>query len=135
MKNGKEKREAREEKIEMNVRKRHNYKNLKIWKLGIEIVNEVYELINEFPNDEKFGLASQISKSSVSIPSNIAEGSSRTDKSFFHFIDIALGSSFKLETQLIMANNRKYITDEQLNKLEDRIAEFQKMTMSFQNTL
>ena len=135
MKNGKERREKRKEKIEMNVRKRHNYKNLKIWKLGIEIVDEVYELINEFPNDEKFGLASQISKSSVSIPSNIAEGSSRTDKSFSHFIDIALGSSFELETQLIIANNRKYITDEKLNKLEDRIAEFQKMTMSFQNTL
>jgi len=129
------KREKREEKIEMNVRKRHNYKNLKIWKLGIEIVDEVYELIYEFPNDEKFGLVSQISKSSVSIPSNIAEVSSRTDKSFSHFIDIALGSSFELETQLIIANNRKYITDEQLNKLEDRIAEFQKMTMSFQNTL
>ncbi len=116
-------------------RKRHNYKNLKIWELGVEIVDNVYEIISECPKDEKFGLGSQISRCSVSIPSNIAEGSSRTHKSFSHFIDISLGSSFELETQLIIANNRKYISNEQLNKLEEKIVEFQKMTMSFQNKL
>ncbi|MEP5340088.1 MAG: four helix bundle protein [Algibacter sp.] len=77
----------------MGVRKRHNYKNLKIWKLGIEIVDDVFKIIEGFPKDEKFGLISQISRCSISIPSNIAEGSSRTDRSFSHFIDIALGSS------------------------------------------
>ena len=92
-------------------------------------------MIEDFPNSEKFGLASQISRCSVSIPSNIAEGSSRTEKSFSHFIDISLGSSFELETQLIIAFKRKYITEKQLNKLEGMIAEFQKMTMSFQNKL
>ena len=92
-------------------------------------------MIEDFPNSEKFGLASQISKCSVSIPSNIAEGSSRSDKSFSHFIDISLGSSFELETQLIIAFKRKYITEKQLNKLKGMIAEFQKMTMSFQNKL
>jgi four helix bundle protein len=119
----------------MNVRKRHNYKNLKIWKIGIEIVDDVYSIIGEFPKDEKFGLISQISRCSVSIPSNIAEGSSRTDKSFSHFIDIALGSSFELETQLIIACNRNYINKEQLAKIEIKIQEFQKMTMGFQNKL
>ncbi|WP_341222126.1 four helix bundle protein [Polaribacter atrinae] len=78
---------------------------------------------------------SQISRCSVSIPSNIAEGSSRTDKSFSHFIDIALGSSFELETQLIIACNRNYINKEQLTKIELKIQEFQKMTMGFQNKL
>ncbi|MEP4786248.1 MAG: four helix bundle protein [Gilvibacter sp.] len=77
----------------MGVRKRHNYKNLKIWKLGIEIVDDVFKMIEDFPKDEKFGLISQISRCSISIPSNIAEGSSRTDRSFSYFIDIALGSS------------------------------------------
>ncbi len=119
----------------MSNRRRHNYKNLKIWNLGIEIVDDVYQLIEIFPKDEKFGLISQISRCSVSIPSNIAEGSARTDKSFSHFIDISLGSSFELETQLIIASKRNYISNEQLNKLEEKITEFQKMTMSFQNKL
>ena len=115
--------------------KRHNYKNLKIWNLGIEIVDDVFNIINEFPNDEKFGLSSQISRCSVSMPSNIAEGSSRTDKSFSHFIDISLGSSFELETQLIIACNRNYITKDKLTEIQEKIEEFQKMTMSFQNKL
>ena len=119
----------------MTNRKRHNYKNLKIWKLGIEIVDAVYELIPEFPENEKYGLTSQLSRSSVSVPSNIAEGSSRSDKSFSHFIDVALGSSFELETQLIIALNRNYIKEEQFKLLEEKIEEFQKMTMSFQNKL
>ncbi|MCC1482959.1 four helix bundle protein [Winogradskyella immobilis] len=115
--------------------KRHNYKNLKIWKLGIEIVDDVFKITNGFPNEEKFGLISQINRCSVSIPSNIAEGSSRTDKSFSHFIDISLGSSFELETQLIIANKRNYITKEQLQIIGEKITEFQKMAMSFQNKL
>ena len=128
-------RESRSKKREMSARKRHNYKNLKIWSLGMEIVDDIFEILKVFPTDERFGLISQISRCSISIPSNIAEGSSRTDKSFSHFIDISLGSSFELETQLIIAFNRKYITKQQLNKLEEKIAEFQKMTMSFQNKL
>jgi four helix bundle protein len=75
------------------------------------------------------------SRCSISIPSNVAEGSSRTDKSFFHFLDISLGSSFELETQLIIAFKRKYITKEQLTNIEEKIQEFQKMTMGFQNKL
>lgn len=91
--------------------------------------------MGEFPKDEKFGLRSQLSRCSVSIPSNVAEGSSRTDKSFSHFLDISLGSSFELETQLIIAFNRNYISKEQLTKIEVKIQEFQKMTMGFQNKL
>ena len=116
-------------------KRRHNYKNLKIWKLGIEIVDDVFEIVNKFPKEEKFGLTSQISRCSISIPSNIAEGSSRTDKSFSHFIDVSLGSSFELETQLIIAYKRNYISKELLNKVEEKIAEFQKMAMGLQNKL
>ncbi len=119
----------------MGDKKRHNYKNLKICNLGIEIVDDVFKLTDNFPKEEKFGLASQINRSSVSIPSNIAEGSSRSDKSFSHFIDISLGSSFELETQLIIAFKRNYITNNQLKTIEEKIAEFQKMTMGFQNKL
>jgi four helix bundle protein len=114
---------------------RHNYKNLKIWQLGIEIANDVSDILFEFPKHERYDLSSQLSRCSVSIPSNIAEGSSRTDKSFSHFIDISLGSSFELITQLIVAKHRKYINDLTFNQLEIKIEEFQRMTMGFQNGL
>lgn len=97
----------------------------------MEIVDDVFKATESFPNEEKFGLVSQINRCSVSIPSNIAEGSSRTDRSFSHFIDISLGSSFELETQLIIANKRNYLNKEQLKSLEGKIAEFQKNDNEF----
>lgn len=114
---------------------RHNYKNLKVWQLGIEIANDVSDILLEFPKHERYDLSSQMSRCSVSIPSNIAEGSSRTDRAFSHFVAIALGSSFELITQLIVAKHRKYIDEEMFEKMEKKIEEFQKMTMSFQNGL
>ena len=114
---------------------RHNYKNLKIWQLGIEIANDISDILLEFPKHERFDLSSQLSRCSVSIPSNIAEGSSRTDKSFSHFIDISLGSSFELNTQLIVAKHRKYINEQTFNLLGKKVEEFQRMTMGFQNGL
>ena len=119
----------------MSDKKRHNYKNLKIWNLGLEIANDVSDLLAEFPKHEIYHLSSQLSRCSVSIPSNIAEGSARTDKSFSHFLDISLGSSFELGTQLLIAKHKKYISDEKLEELETKIEQFQKMTMSFQNGL
>jgi len=115
--------------------KRHNYKKLKIWQIGLEISKDVSDILTNFPKHERFDLSSQISRCSISIPSNIAEGSARTDKSFSHFINISLGSSFELTTQLLIAHHRKYIEIEILNKLEEKIEEFQKMTMGFQNGL
>ena len=119
----------------MGTNRRHNYKNLKIWQLGIEIANDVSDILVDFPKHERYDLSSQISRCSVSMPSNIAEGSSRTDKSFSHFLDISLGSSFELTTQLIVAKHRNYITEIIYQKLEIKIEEFQRMTMSFQNGL
>ena len=119
----------------MGSNKRHNYKNLKIWQLGIEIANDISDVLIDFPKHERYDLSSQISRCSVSMPSNIAEGSSRTDKSFSHFLDISLGSSFELITQLIVAKHRKYINETTFQKLELKIEEFQRMTMSFQNGL
>ena len=91
---------------------RHNYKNLKIWQNGILITNDISDILLDFPKHERYDLSSQISRCSVSIPSNIAEGSSRTDKSFSHFLDISLGSSFELITQLIVAKHRNGPTGE-----------------------
>ena len=81
--------------------KRHNFKKLKIWQMGLQIAKDIFDSTATFPNEEKFGLTSQMNRCAVSIPSNIAEGSSRTNKSFSHFIDISLGSSFELQTQIL----------------------------------
>ncbi|MCF6223371.1 MAG: four helix bundle protein [Flavobacteriaceae bacterium] len=103
--------------------------------MGLEIVNDVFDLINQFPKYEKYDLSSQMSRCSISIPSNIAEGSARSNKSFSYFIDISLGSSFELGTQILIAYNRNYIDKIKLDILEEKLEEFQKMTMSFQNKL
>jgi four helix bundle protein len=119
----------------MSEFKRHNFKKLKIWQMAMEIAKLILDATDTFPVSEKFGLKSQMDRSTISMPSNIAEGSSRTDKSFSHFLNISLGSSFELQTQLLLANHRKYITDDYTNFIEIKIEEFQKATMSFQNTL
>ncbi len=70
----------------------------------MNLTEEVYKAVIDFPNDEKFGLSSQIKRSAVSIPSNIAEGAGRNSKNEFkHFLAIANGSSYELQTQLILA--------------------------------
>lgn len=119
----------------MNDFKRHNFKKLKIWQMAMELAKTIFQLTSSFPNTEKYGLISQMNRCSVSMPSNIAEGSSRTNKSFSHFLDIALGSSFELQTQLLLANANNFISDEITKSIESKLEEFQKATMTFQNTL
>ena len=81
-----------------------NFKELKIWQKGFQIAGDTYNLIQSFPSTERFALSSQITRAAVSIPSNIAEGSSRkSDKDYSRFIEISLGSSYELETQLLIA--------------------------------
>ncbi|WP_316931620.1 four helix bundle protein [Flavimarina sp. Hel_I_48] len=76
-----------------------------------------------------------MSRYAISIPSNIAEGSAHSNKSFKVFLNYSLGSSFELGTQLLIAAHKEYINTEQLKKIESLIAEWQKMTMGFQNKL
>ena len=115
--------------------KRHNFKKLKIWQMGMELAKTIFDLTDTFPSVEKFGLVSQMNRCAVSIPSNISEGSSRTTKSFSHFIDISLGSSFELQTQLLLSNMKNFVSDEITIQIESKIEEFQRATMSFQNTI
>ena len=116
-------------------RRRHNYKNLKIWKVGLDISKRVADVLDLFPKQERYDLTSQMNRCSISIPSNISEGSARSDKAFSNHIDIALGSSFELGTQLLIAAHKNYIDNKTLEELEATIAEWQKMTMGFQNAL
>jgi four helix bundle protein len=112
---------------------RHNFRELKIWKEGMNIVKSVYILTCQLPADERFGLISQINRSAVSIPSNIAEGSGRTsNKEFLHFLNISLSSSFELETQLILSND---LFNLQTEDLILKIHELQKMTVGFKKII
>lgn len=83
-----------------------NFRKFEIWKQGIELVKLIYEVVKLLPKEENFGLKSQLSRAVVSVPSNIAEGCSRNSEiEFKRFLEIALGSLFEVETQLIIIRN------------------------------
>ncbi|WP_130734680.1 four helix bundle protein [Flavobacterium sp. J27] len=110
---------------------KHNFKNLKIWILAMDIAHDIHNISLDFPNNEVYGLTSQMKRASVSIPSNIAEGSNRENTHFKHFLNISLGSSFELQTQLLIVLQNNYITQEKTTEIENKIIEFQKMTTGF----
>ena len=114
-----------------------SYKDLLIWQKGITIVKFVYQIVKTFPQDEIYALSNQIKRASVSVPSNIAEGYGRnTDKSFGHFLDIAQGSLFEVETQLVIAKELDFITDDKLfQEILIQIEEESKMINSFSKKL
>jgi four helix bundle protein len=112
---------------------RHNFRELKIWKNAMSISRNVYELSSTLPKSERFGLSNQMNRCSVSIASNIAEGSGRTtSKDFSRFLDISISSSFELETQLILS---KEIYQSNIDTTVKEINELQKMIRGFQKTL
>lgn len=114
----------------------HNYKELNIWKNSLAIAIDVYCLSADFPKEENYGLTSQIRRSAVSVPSNIAEGSSRTsDKDFNRFLEIAMGSSFELQTQLEISKAVLKIDEVKAEKLNNDITENQKMIRGFMQKL
>lgn len=114
-----------------------SYKDLLIWQKGIKIVCLVYHLVKSFPQEELYALTSQLKRAAVSIPSNIAEGYGRnTDKSFSHFLDISRGSLFEIETQLLIAGELGFITNQILYKeILSQIEEESKMINAFSKTL
>ncbi|MEQ1593259.1 MAG: four helix bundle protein [Thiobacillaceae bacterium] len=90
-------------------RKHHD---LQVWQISILLVKEIYVLTSRFPADERYGLTSQMRRSAVSVPSNIAEGSARLgNKEFLHFLGIARGSLSELETQLVIARTLDYAAE------------------------
>jgi four helix bundle protein len=114
----------------------NNLKELKIWNKAIDLTVDVYKATSSFPSDERFGLISQSRRSAVSIPSNIAEGAGRNSKKeFANFLGIANGSSYELQTQLVISNRLNLLGDDLLNNLLNQIDELQKMNYAFQQTL
>ena len=115
--------------------KKHNFKNLKIWQDGIKLVSETYKMTKTFPKFEMYGLSNQMNRCSVSIPSNIAEGSSKSSNKYFNkYLEDSLGSAFELETQLIVALNEGYINKKEFKVLEEKILKIQRMISGFQET-
>lgn len=113
-----------------------NFREYDIWIDSMELVNTIYDVANEFPKEEKFVLISQITRSAVSIPSNIAEGASRnSEKDFGRFLEISLGSAYELETQLRIADNRKYINKTISIKIIEQIISLQKRISALRNSM
>ena len=114
----------------------HNFKELKVWKAGMEIAKTIFVMTRTFPTEEKFGLISQMTRCAVSIPSNIAEGCGRkSNKELHQFLNIALGSAFELETQIIISRDFNYITAEKSEDISGAIIEIQKMISGLQKSL
>jgi len=96
------------------------HKDMDVWKVAMELVEEIYRLTKGFPKEEMYGLSSQLRRAAVSIPSNIAEGAARqTRKEYIQFLYYAQGSMSELETQLDLSNRLSYLTAESLTKIED----------------
>ena len=104
-----------------------SYKDLIVWQKAISLCVRVYQITDSFPKSEIYGLTSQIRRSAVSIPSNIAEGHSRGHKEYIQFLKIAFGSGAELETQLFIALQIKYLTQQEYNDLNLLLEEIMKM--------
>lgn len=118
------------------MRRKHNFKNLKVWEKSVDLAVKVYNITTEFPNEEKFGITSQMRRSSVSIPSNIAEGTAKnTSKAVLNSLDISLGESFELETQAIIAQRVGLLDQKTFDELEGDLSEVQRMIHGFMQTL
>ena len=113
-----------------------NFKTLKVWQRARFFVKMIYSITKTFPKEEKFGLTSQLNRSTISVPSNIAEGCGRgTNKDLSKFLDIAIGSSCEAETQLYLAYDLDYIDKETMTTTTEEITEIRKMLIGYQKSI
>ena len=121
-------------KLKKNTMK--TFRELIVWQKSMNYVTEVYKVSKSFPKDENYGLTSQMRRSSVSIPSNIAEGYGREGlNDYLRFLNIAISSLFELQTQIEIAFNLKYIEKQKFNKLFELSREIERMLSSFIRSL
>ena len=105
-----------------------NYKELKVWQKSYQICLEVYSITKAFPKEEIYGLTSQIRRSAVSVPSNIAEGYGRkTTPEYIRYLYVAYGSNCELETQILLSYDLSYTKPEDTKKLQGDIGEVERM--------
>ncbi|SDR96011.1 four helix bundle protein [Winogradskyella sediminis] len=114
----------------------HNFKKLEIWNESMDLVSESYKITRSFPEFETYGLINQMNRCAISIPSHISEGTSKSsNKHFANYLEHSLGSAFEWETQLNVAFNERYISEEKFKELENKIKQIQKMISSFKSGL
>lgn len=114
----------------------NKYQDLKIWVKAMDLVEKTYLLMKSLPDDEKFGLISQIKRSSVSIPSNISEGAGRNSKKEFkYFLSVANGSTTELETQLLLVVRLRFVKENRIEEILNLCAEIKKMNYALQKSL
>lgn len=114
----------------------HNFRKLQIWADAMELAKDIYNMVADISNDERFGLVSQLRRCAVSVPSNIAEGSARTsDKEFAYFLRVSLGSCYEIETQMILAYEFGYFSKVKLDEILDKLIVLQKKIVNFLKTL
>ncbi|PHN05641.1 hypothetical protein CRP01_16550 [Flavilitoribacter nigricans DSM 23189 = NBRC 102662] len=113
-----------------------NFKNLEIWNRSRALTKTIYLLTKTYPQEERFGLVSQLNRASVSIPSNIAEGCGRnSSKQLRHFLNIAIGSICEIETQIYLSFDLGLIPKEKKESLVDEITQIRKMIIGYQRSL
>lgn len=109
-----------------------DFRKYEIWQKGIDIADIIYEICDKFPKFEIYALADQLRRASVSIASNIAEGASRKScAEFAHYLEIAIGSAFEVETQLQIALRRKYVTEEVYEELVEQLQSEERQINTF----
>ncbi len=114
----------------------HRYKELNVWKRSREFCSSIYSITTKFPQDEKFGLTFQLRRAAISIPSNIAESASRSSKKdFARILEISIGSSYEIETQLLIATDLKYFSNENSIELSQTIISIIKMLSKLRSSL
>lgn len=114
----------------------HNFKHLKVWQKSVDFAVKIYQTTADFPLDEKFGISSQMRRAGISIPSNIAEGSSKSSKkSFCNSLETSLGESFELETQVEICKRVGLISEQQSLLLADDIIEIQRMITGLKSSI
>ena len=118
-----------------NAKVKH-YKELKIWQKGMTLTREVYRVTEKFPPSEKYGLAAQLRRAVVSVPSNIAEGQARNGtREFLQFLSHASGSLAELETQILLSVDLGYCGATDVSVISQEIAELQKMLAAIRRRL
>jgi four helix bundle protein len=109
----------------------HNFKELLAWQKARKLVKETYKVSANFPQEERYGLTSQLRRAIVSVPTNIAEGCGRGgDKELAHFLDIAFASAYEVETLLILSYDLQFIDEANLETLTNDVSEVQRMIYS-----
>ncbi|NQY07238.1 MAG: four helix bundle protein [Flavobacteriaceae bacterium] len=114
----------------------HRFKDLEIWKQSRVFCSDIYRITSKFPDEEKFGITNELRRASISIPSNIAEGSSRSsNKEFCRFLEFGIGAAYEVQTQLLISADIGFLNNDDMDNTIEKITSIIKMMVKFKSTL